>query len=73
MWRRMVRTIRNAEQAADHAHKTAALRREARLNLDRERQKAVEATGLGPEMELLYNDPGAWPHRRRPDQTWSRH
>jgi hypothetical protein len=73
MWRRTVRTIRNAEQAAEHAHRTAALRREARLKLDRERRKADDGTGTEPEMGLLYGDPGAWPHRRRPDQTWSRH
>ena len=70
MWRRMARS---AEQAAEHAYRLAAMRREARDKSKEERQKAAETLGIEPDLELPHRRAAAGGHERSPHQTWSRH
>ena len=70
MWRR---TARSAEQAAEHAYRIAALRREARDRSREERREATEMLGIEPDLGLPHRRPRTEWHGRRPGRSWSRH
>ena len=70
MWRRIAR---NVEQAAEHAYRIAALRREARTKSREERREAAETLGIEPDLELPHRRTAPRGRERRPDSTWSRH